>query len=85
MTKRGTIVTADRLQRLVAAVLLILLNVVGIWRAPDSLKWLALAVQLELLITGLIGWCPFYWALGASAARLSTVSDDPPAGPERQA
>ena len=64
---RGRINNADRLQRLIAAGLLIVLNAVGIADSPDWTRFAALAVQVELLATGLVGWCPVYWSLGVSA------------------
>ncbi len=63
---RGRINQADRLQRLVVAAVLIALNAAGLAQSPDWTRWLALAVQVELLATGLVGWCPFYWSLGVS-------------------
>ncbi len=61
---RGAINQADRLQRLVAGGLLIGLNAFGLQESPDWTRYLALVVQLELFLTGLVGWCPFYWSLG---------------------
>ena len=63
---RGWINQADRLQRLVLATLLIALNIASLSQSPDWTRWLALALQVELLATGLAGWCPFYWSLGIS-------------------
>ena len=65
---RGLVGRADRLQRFVMGLVLLLLNISGLYRSPDILKWIALAIQLELMLTGLIGWCPFYWAFGHSAS-----------------
>ena len=61
---RGLVGRADRLQRFVMGLVLMCLNVIGLFKAPDVLKWIALGIQAELILTGLIGWCPFYWALG---------------------
>lgn len=58
---RGRVGSADRLQRLVIGVILITLNAIGLIRFPDWTKWLALVFQMELVATGLLGWCPFYW------------------------
>ncbi len=63
---QGTINQADRLQRLVTAAMLLILNAVGMTESADWTRWLALAVQIELLGTGLAGWCPVYWSLGLS-------------------
>lgn len=63
---RGHINNADRLQRLIAAGLLIGLNAAGIAYSPDWTRWAALAVQIELLATGLVGWCPVYWSMARS-------------------
>ncbi len=62
--KRGRVAYADRLQRILMALVLIFLNLFGIFESPTYPKFIALAIQLELLLTGLIGWCPFYWSLG---------------------
>ncbi len=63
---RGRINQADRLQRLVTGAVLIALNGIGLTESADWTRWLALAVQMELLATGLAGWCPFYWSLRLS-------------------
>ncbi len=63
---RGAINQADRFQRLVVGGLLIGLTAFGLQVSPDWTRYLALAVQLELFLTGLIGWCPFYWSLRLS-------------------
>ncbi len=52
----------DRLQRMMLGLALLVLNVVGIIQSPDWLKWVALVLQIELITTGLIGWCPIMWA-----------------------
>ena len=61
---RGKVISADRVQRLVIGFLLTLINLAGILNEPTIGRWVALALQLELLVTGLAGWCPFYWAMG---------------------
>ena len=61
---RGTVGSADRAQRLVMGLLLMGLNLFGLFQSPELPKWIALALQLELVLTGLIGWCPFYWSFG---------------------
>ena len=57
----GKIPRADRIQRLTTGGALMLLTATSLW---DHVEWralVALALQLELLITGLAGWCPIYW------------------------
>ena len=61
---RGRIPTADRIQRLLLAACLMLLTVLGLLESPEWKKWTALVLQLELLVTGLAGWCPIYWGCG---------------------
>ena len=38
------------------------LTILGLMEATDWKAWLALTLQVELVITGLAGWCPIYWA-----------------------
>ena len=59
----GNVQPADRIQRVAFGVVLILLNAVGLSQSPDWAKWTALALQLELVLTGMTGWCPLYWSL----------------------
>ena len=59
----GKVQPADRTQRVALGVVLILLNATGLAKSPDWAKWTALALQVELLLTGLAGWCPLYWSL----------------------
>ena len=59
----GGVQPADRIQRVGFGLVLILLNAVGLSKSPDWAKWTVLALQLELLLTGLTGWCPLYWSL----------------------
>ena len=58
----GRVVLPDRLQRFALALCLMSLTVLGLLESSDWKKWMALAIQSELLLTGLVGWCPFYWA-----------------------
>ena len=58
----GSISRADRIQRLTVGSALMLLTIIGF---GDQVNWrgiLALALQAELLLTGIAGWCPIYWA-----------------------
>lgn len=52
----------DRMQRLIIGIALFLLNLIGIIQSPDWLKWMSLIFQIEMIVTGLIGWCPIMWA-----------------------
>ena len=57
----GRIPQADRIQRLVIGGALMLLTVSGF---SSHIEWrgiVALALQAELLLTGIVGWCPVYW------------------------
>ncbi|QDV11196.1 hypothetical protein CA51_10570 [Rosistilla oblonga] len=59
--RRGQIEFPDRLQRLVIGTLLMLLT---LWGLSERFEWtrvVALMLQLELLLTGIAGWCPIYW------------------------
>ena len=58
----GQITFPDRLQRLVIATCLIALTILGLLESSDWTKWTALGLQIEMLITGLAGWCPIFWA-----------------------
>lgn len=64
---QGRIHFADRLQRLILGGLLLLINIMGMTESVDWKNWVALVLQLELLETALVGWCPITWAchLGA--------------------
>ncbi len=75
--KRGRIVRADRAQRLVMGIALIALNLTGIFSSPRWSNLLALVIQIELIITGLVGWCPFYWALNEKTDNTRTSEREP--------
>ncbi len=60
---RATVPLDDRVQRVLIGGLLMGLNMVGLTRSPDWPKWAALALQIELVATGLAGWCPLYWCM----------------------
>ena len=57
----GRIPQADRIQRLVIGGALMLLTVSGFSQHIDWRGIVALALQAELLLTGIVGWCPVYW------------------------
>ncbi|MCH7719869.1 MAG: hypothetical protein IH988_02605 [Planctomycetes bacterium] len=65
---RTTVTFNARIQRVLAGGLLIGLNTVGLASSPDWLKWAALVLQLELVATGLAGWCHFIGVGVESAA-----------------
>ena len=48
----------DRAQRLLLGAMLMALNLYGMSHGATWNQWVALAVQLDLLVTGLAGWCP---------------------------
>ncbi len=58
----GIIPFPDRTQRVVFGLGLMLLTILGLFESSDWKKWAALVLQSELLLTGLAGWCPIYWA-----------------------
>ena len=61
-TRSGRIVFPDRLQRLVIGGVLMALTVCGLMDGFGWKKAIALLLQIELLLTAMAGWCPFYWA-----------------------
>ena len=70
----GRITFPDRLQRLMLALCLMTLTIWGLIDTRNWKLWIALALQTELLLTGLAGWCPIYWACRVGAA-VTTVDD----------
>jgi len=59
---RGTIGVPDRIQRVLIGLCLMTLTILGLVEGVAGWKgWLALSLQLELLTTGAVGWCPVYW------------------------
>ena len=59
----ATIPFNDRVQRILIGGMLIGLNTIGLATSPDWPKWAALVLQLELVATGVAGWCPLYWCM----------------------
>ena len=57
----GRVSKADRIQRMVSGLLLMTLTLSGMLEKFDWRSFLAIAIQSELLITALVGWCPIYW------------------------
>jgi hypothetical protein len=58
----GKITFPDRAQRIFVGLCLMILTILGLVEGSDWKGWLALSLQLELVMTGAVGWCPFYWA-----------------------
>ena len=58
---RGRISQADRIQRLLIGGALMALTVSGLIHRIEWRGVVALTLQAELLLTGLVGWCPIYW------------------------
>ena len=58
----GRVGRADRIQRLMIGAALMLLTVSGLGESADWRSVVALLLQTQLLLTGLVGWCPIYWA-----------------------
>jgi len=55
--------SADRVQRVSIGLLLLVLNLLSKDFSEFSAVSLAsLFIQIELILTGLIGWCPLYWS-----------------------
>jgi hypothetical protein len=50
--------------------MLMALNVYGMSHGATWNQWVALAVQLDLLVTGLAGWCPMAMTCRVADARL---------------
>ncbi len=67
---RGRVGSPDRKQRLVIGLILMVLNVAGLMLHPEWVKWVALVVQVELVGTALIGWCPLYWSFGTHSCSM---------------
>lgn len=65
--RRGRVGSADRKQRIIIGLVLLGLNAVGLAKDPDWIRWAALAVQVELIGSALIGWCPLYWSFGTNS------------------
>lgn len=55
---------SDRAQRVLMGTLLIILNVLNSFNSKWSLaSFASLFLQIELVVTGVVGWCPLYWGL----------------------
>ena len=61
----GQISVPDRVQRLGISVFLMTLTIWGLTERMDWKPLVALVLQVELLLTGLAGWCPVYCAYRA--------------------
>ena len=62
---RGRVGSADRKQRILIGLILLGLNAIGLAKDPDWVRWASLLVQVELIGSALVGWCPLYWSFGA--------------------
>jgi hypothetical protein len=67
---RGKVGNPDRLQRLVIGLALMALTVYGLGTDPTWAKWVALAIQVELIGSAVAGWCPLYWSFGTNSCAL---------------
>ena len=67
---RGRVGSPDRIQRLAVGLILMGLNIVGLVLHPEWLRWIALFVQVDLVVTALIGWCPLYWSFGTHSCPM---------------
>ena len=67
----GRVSLPDRIQRTLLGACLMVLTLLGLSEASGWKTWAALALQAELLITGLAGWCPIYWACRVGTGRPS--------------
>jgi hypothetical protein len=67
---RGCVGSPDRVQRLVVGVALMALTVYGLVQNPEWSKWVALAIQFQLIATALASWCPLYWSFGTHSCAV---------------
>ena len=58
----GSIYLDDRAQRLLAGLSLMGLNVYAMQGGAHWNHWVALVIQVDLLLTAVIGWCPVTFA-----------------------
>ena len=61
---RGRLGSPDRTQRFMMGLVLLALNMFGLLNDPKWPQWIALGIQIELITTALMGWCPLYWSMG---------------------
>ena len=57
----GSLQGVDRFQRLVIGGILMMLTLLGFTERVEWRGLIAAALQTEMLLTGIIGWCPIYW------------------------
>jgi hypothetical protein len=65
----GQLYSDDRAQRLLAGLALMALNVYAMRTEAHWNHYLALVIQLDLLTTALIGWCPLTLACRLNARK----------------
>ena len=78
---RGRVGSPDRAQRLTIGLILLVLNLLSMLRGEvDVMRWIALGVQIELITTALLGWCPLYWSFSTHScpikAEHSRIAED---------
>lgn len=71
----GSIPNADRIQRLFIGGLLIALTLSS-WHRADFRTYIALGLQADLFLTGLVGWCPVYWTCSITTAKGGSKTED---------
>jgi hypothetical protein len=59
------------MQQLVIGLVLLGLNMIGMLGDPDWIRFAALGVQIELILTAVAGWCPLYWSFGANSCAVA--------------
>ena len=68
---RGMVTIPDRIQRIFVGLCLMILTILGLIEGAAWKGGLALSLQLELFMTGVAGWCPFYWACRSGSSVTS--------------
>ena len=49
------------------------LNAIGLVNDPDWIRWTALIVQIELIFTAVVGWCPILWGFGTNTCAIGSA------------
>ncbi len=73
---RGRVGSTDRMQRLIIGLTLLGLNTIGLISDPDWIRFAALGVQIELVLTAFAGWCPLYWSFGTHSCAIASDGSD---------
>lgn len=75
---RGRVGSPDRAQRLTIGLTLLALNVMSLSRGDgDLMRWIALLVQIDLIGTAVIGWCPLYWSFSTHSCPIRASRPKP--------